>query len=151
MAFGNPRNFHKRFKFLVEIDGIVSAAFQKMSELSGEIAKVEYSEGGAIIPNKSPGRLSFSDVTLDRGATSDRDLFDWFKEVWDASSGTGLADPEFRRSLDLVQLERDGTELRRWTLYQAWPTKFNAGEWDNEADENVIEQVTLTFDYFDIV
>jgi len=51
----------------------------------------------------------------------------------------------------VVQLDRDGSELRRWTLYNAWPTKFNAGEWDNEADENVIEQVTLTFDYFDIV
>ena len=151
MAFGNPRVFHKKFKFLVEIDGIGSAAFQKCSELSAEIAKVEYSEGGTVIPNKSPGRMTFSDITLDRGATSDRDLFDWFKSVWDASSSEGVVEPEFRRSLDVVQLDRDGSELRRWTLYNAWPTKFNAGEWDNEADENVIEQVTLTFDYFDIV
>jgi hypothetical protein len=29
--------------------------------------------------------------------------------------------------------------------------KFVAGEWDNEADENVIESVTLTFDYFELV
>ncbi len=28
------------------------------------------------------------------------------------------------------------------------PVKFVAGEWDNESDENVIEQVTLTYDFF---
>jgi len=29
--------------------------------------------------------------------------------------------------------------------------KFVAGAWDNEADENVIESVTLTFDYFTLL
>jgi hypothetical protein len=29
--------------------------------------------------------------------------------------------------------------------------KFVAGDWDNEADENVIESVTLTYDYFELV
>ncbi len=26
-----------------------------------------------------------------------------------------------------------------------------AGEWDNESDENVIESVTLTYDFFELV
>jgi len=26
-----------------------------------------------------------------------------------------------------------------------------AGEWDNESDENVIEQVTPTYDFFELV
>jgi len=29
--------------------------------------------------------------------------------------------------------------------------KFVAGNWDNEADEYVIESVTLTYDYFELV
>jgi hypothetical protein len=29
--------------------------------------------------------------------------------------------------------------------------KFVAGDWDNEADENVIESVTLTYDFFELV
>jgi hypothetical protein len=28
---------------------------------------------------------------------------------------------------------------------------FVAGDWDNEADENVIESVTLTYDFFELV
>jgi phage tail-like protein len=90
-VIGNPRTFHKKFKFIVEIDGVASAGFQKCSELSAEVANVQYYEGGALIPNKSPGRLSFADVTLERGATQDHDLFDWMEEVADAAANAGLS------------------------------------------------------------
>ena len=85
-VIGNPRSFHKKFKFIVEIDDVGHAGFQKCSELSVEVANVQYFEGGSLIPNKSPGRLTFSDVTLERGATEDRDLFDWFQDVAITSS-----------------------------------------------------------------
>jgi phage tail-like protein len=149
-VIGNPRTFHKKFKFIVEIDGVVSAGFQKCSELSVEVANVQYYEGGSLIPNKSPGRLTFADVTLERGATSDKDLFDWLTQVADAAANAGLNEPAFKRNLDIVQQDRDGSTLRRWSLNGAWPVKFVAGDWDNEADENVIETVTLTYDFFEL-
>ncbi len=149
-VIGTPRSFHKKFKFVVEIDGVVSAGFQKSSELSVEVANVQYYEGGSLIPNKSPGRLTFADVTLERGATSDKDLFDWMTQVADAAANAGLNEPEFKRNLDIVQQDRDGSTLRRWSLTGAWPVKFVAGDWDNEADENVIESVTLTYDFFEL-
>lgn len=49
-----------------------------------------------------------------------------------------------------MQQDRDGTTLRRWSLSRAWPVKFVAGDWDNESDENVIESVTLTYDFFEL-
>jgi len=147
-VIGTPRTFHKKFKFVVEIDGVASAGFHKCSELAVEVANVEYYEGGSLIPNKSPGRLKFPDVTLDRGATSDEDLFKWLSDVADASANAGLVEPDFKRNLDIVQQDRDGSTLRRWRLTGAWPVKFVAGEWDNSADENVIESVTLTYDFF---
>ncbi len=150
-VIGTPRTFHKKFKYVVEIDGFKSAGFQKCSELSVEVANVQYFEGGSLIPNKSPGRLTFADVTLERGATKDHDLFDWFQDVAITSSGLGLPDVAYKRNLDIVQQDRDGVTLRRWTLVRAWPVKFVAGEWDNESDENVIESVTLTYDFFELV
>ena len=150
-VIGNPRSFHKKFKFIVQADDVTSSGFQKCSELSVEIAKVEYFEGGSLIPNKSPGRLTFSDVTLERGATQDRDLFSWFQDVAITSSGLGLADVNYKRNLDIVQQDRDGVTLRRWSLSRAWPVKFVAGDWDNGSDENVIESVTLTYDFFELV
>ena len=149
-VIGTPRTFHAKWKFLVDVDGFVSTGFSKASELSVEIARVDQWEGGSLIPNKSPGRLTFTDVTLERGATRDQDLFAWMQQVADASANAGLNEPQFKRNLDIVQQDRDGTELRRWRLHNAWPVKFVAGEWDNEADENVIESVTLTYDFFEL-
>lgn len=145
---GTPRSFLKKFKFVVEIDGVAHSGFQKCSELSVEAANVEYHEGGALIPNKSPGRLKFADLTLSRGATRDKDLFRWFQDVALLASGLGLIDNLYKRNLDVVQQDRDGSTIRRWSVFGAWPVKFVAGEWDNESDENVIESVTLTYDYF---
>ena len=85
------------------------------------------------------------------GATVDRDLFDWFQDVAATASGLGLTGVGYKRSLDIVQQDRDGTTLRRWSLSRAWPVKFVAGEWDNKSDENVIESVTLPYDFFELV
>lgn len=150
-VLGAPRSFFNKFKFLVEIDNITYAGFSKCSELSVEAAKIEHYEGGSLIPDKSPGRLSFSDVTLERGATSDLELYSWFEEVADASAGiggVGRIDPLYKRTLDIVQLDRNDAILQRWTLVNAWPTKFVAGEWDNGSDEKVITSVTLAYDFF---
>jgi phage tail-like protein len=147
-VLGTPRSFHHRYAFVAEIPGVGSAAFSSCGELSVEAAVVTHWEGGRIIPHKAPGRLTFADVQLERGATRDRDLHDWFLEVANAASGRGLVDSRYKRTVDVVQLDRDGSTLRRWTLYNAWPSRFVAGEWDNDSDEVVIESVTLVYDYF---
>lgn len=157
-VIGTPRTFQKRFSFIVEIDGMKSAAFTKMSALEAEIAKVEQWQGGTLIPDKSPGRVTVSDVTLERGvASGDTDLYQWWLDVvrmsagvGDGGSGVGLATPLYKRQVELIQLDRTGVVLRTWTIEGAWPTKMVVGDWDNEADENVIEMLTFTFDTFDL-
>lgn len=148
-VIGKSRSYHKKFKFVVEVDSMGSAFWEKCSELSAEIAKVEQWEGGAIIPNKSPGRVTVADLTLNRGATQDEDCFTWFKQVANIVAGAGLVDDEYKRNAHINQQDRDGKSLRRWDVMNAWPTKFVAGEWDNTADENTMEGLTLTFDTFD--
>lgn len=160
MAIGKARSYHKKFKFVVEIDGFLFAGFQKCSAIEMEIAVVEQNEGGTLIPNKSPGRVKVTNVTLTRGVTDDQDMFAWFKEVADLAGdagggaggrGSGKKEPDFKRHLDVVQLDRDGSELKRWSLSNAFPVKFNAGEWDNDADENTIESMELAYDVPDTV
>lgn len=149
-VFGVPSNrqYYKKFKFIVEIQGVAFAGFTTMSELRGQVAVVEQYEGGSLIPNKDPGRVTFPNVTLSRGATDDEDLWTWFKET--VAVGSLLVSPDNKRTLDVVQQDRAGTEQKRWTLYNAWPTEFKAGDWDNGADENTMEEVVLAYDYFDV-
>ena len=149
---GTPRSFFNKFKFLIEIDAITYAGFTKCSELAAELATIEHYEGGSLIPDKSPGRLSFPDLTLERGATRDLELYDWFEKVARASAGLGgrgLPDPAYKRTFDIVQLDRDDSVLQRWNVVGAWPKKFVAGDWDNGSDDKVMTSVTLVVDYFE--
>lgn len=148
--FGRNRGFHKKFKFIVEIDGITCFGFQKMSKVSAEIAVVEQREGGALLAVKDPGLVTVPAVTLSRGACFDLDMFNWFKETVNLLSQLGEADPNFRRNGTVIQQDRDGSELRQIPFTGAWPSVFEAGEWDNDASENVIEMTTLVYDTWDI-
>lgn len=151
---GTPRSFFNKFTFLVEIDNITYAGFASCSELSVEAAKIEHWEGGSLIANKSPGRLTFPEITLERGATKDMELYRWFEKVARASAGIGgqgAVDSFYKRTLDIVQLDRDNSVLQRWTVVNAWPTKFVAGDWDNNSDDKVMTSVTLAYDYWEPV
>lgn len=151
-VIGVPREVHGRFKFAIEIDGFQAAFFQRMSELSVEAGVVEYREGGSLIAIKQPGLLTFPAVTLERGTSLDADFDAWMLEVADASAGTppgvGLNAPAFKRNLSLIQRDRDNSELLRYDLFNAWPSKYVAGEWDNTANEVTIEMLQLEYDFF---
>lgn len=142
---GVVRSYYKKFKFIVEIQGVVWAGFQTCGDIAIEVAKVEHHEGGSLIPNKAPGRVTVPDVELTRGATDDVDLYAWSQQT--VAIGGILIDPSHKRTVSIIQQDRAGGELRRWDLIGAWPVRWKAGDWDNNADENVIESITLAYDY----
>lgn len=149
-VLGEEQEFHDRFKFRVELDGITFSDYSKCSALEMELGTVEHRQGGRLTASKSPGLLNFSDITLERGATKDTQLEEWFKLVADASAGVGgrgTRSPLFKRNGDIVQLDRDDTVVRRYRLRKAWPKKLVLGEWDNNSEEHVIHTLTLVFEY----
>lgn len=144
---GEPRHFHTKFKFQLEI-GFDCMQFQACSELKAEIAKIEYYEGGVIRPYKEPGRMNVADLTIDRAVTADSDMYRWLLDTANASTNSGLRSREFKKDGYIVQYDRDNTVLRRWQIYQMWPTSVTLGSWDNNSDEMTMEQIVLAFDYF---
>lgn len=148
-VIGKPRSYFKKFLFTVEIPGVGFAGFQKAGPLKGTVGVVEQWEGGAIAADKSPGRYKQEDITLERGATTDQDLWQWFKMVANVAANSGVVDPKYKRDLTITQRDRDGTVLRTWTVHQAWPSAFEAGDWDNTADSNTIESVTIVSKWAD--
>jgi len=146
-----PVNFYKKFKFVLEIDGIARAGFARCSELRVEAANVEYREAGRLHPHNSPGTVTFPEITLERGAADDFDLYNWFKDTYDAAAGTGVTEPDLWRTFDIVQQDRDGDELERFTIFDAYCRAFSAGDWDNDADEVRIETVTVQPDRWERV
>jgi phage tail-like protein len=136
---------------LVEVDGIARAAFKSCSELSAEVANIDHKEGGDPVPVSMPGTATFPEVTLERGVCNDFDLYNWFKDTLDAATGNGLREPDLFRTVDIVQLDRDGAELERYRLFFTYCRRYVGGDWDMDADECRMEQVVIKPRYWERV
>ena len=110
---------------------------------------IVYREGCSLIASaKDPGLLNFDPITLERGAVSaDSDLYKWSEDVADAATSTGLENPEFKRTVDLVIKNRAGGSEIIWRLFNAWPKRTSQGDRDSEASEKVIMSTVLEYDY----
>jgi phage tail-like protein len=146
---GQPRTFNKKYAFQLSLDGFNWAGFMKCSELKTTTAVIKHREGGTLLPQKSAGLSDFPPITLERGAvTGDIDMYLWMSEVISGPANLGVKEVAYKRNGDLVQLDRDGEILKRYSIFWAFPTEFTAGEWDNSSDENVIEKLVLEYDYY---
>ena len=139
-------------RFIVRVEerpGVsMLARFKSISELSVEVAKSEIWQGGSMIPFKQPARLTFADITLERGATNDAELFNWLALTTAPTPSIGGIGEAFKRSVDIVMQDRSHRTVAAWRLVNAWPVGYKPGEWDNESDDFQMESVTLTYDFF---
>lgn len=146
---GNPRTFDRKFAYKFVIDGFTSVDFTKVGPLSAKTAVVKYREGGKLIPHKSLGLVDFDPITCERGKSfMDEDVYRWFVQTANAAANVGLKDQIVKRHADVLQLDRDGEIIGRWSIFNAFPTEFVAGDWDASANEVVITKLVLEYDYF---
>lgn len=130
--------------FTVEIDGFTRAAFAKCSELSMTTGKIQIREGGVQLPHKEAGVSEVADVTLERGKSSDSDFRLWLFSQVSVATNKGVDPSEtYFKDFDIVQRDRNGDEIRRYRCYGGFITEYKVGPWDNDADEYVIEAVTI--------
>ena len=127
----------KSFSFLVEIDGVASAGFTSVSGLAAEAEVIEYREGADKLTSsrKLPGRVEYPNVTLRRGLTTSRDLWDWWQTVRDGTLQ--------RRTVVIILLDDAGQPVLRWRLREAWIARIEFSELDASKNEVAIETIEL--------
>ena len=82
MATGQVKDPYGSFRFSVEIDGIVRAAFKECTGFDSSCEVKEFREGGEnTTVRKLPGLTKYSNIQLKWGMCDDRDLYDWHREV----------------------------------------------------------------------
>jgi phage tail-like protein len=124
------------FNFRVEIDGITRAAFHEVSGFDSTIDVIEHREGGDnTSPRKLPGMTKHSNIVLKWGITTDRELYDWHRDVV-------LGNVE-RKNGSIVLLDRTGREQVRWNFFDAWPTKWDGPDFNAEGNDVAIETLEL--------
>jgi phage tail-like protein len=146
------RTLFGRFKFLVDINGFTSAAFQSAAGLKFNIAVMEYWEGGALASFNEPGRATFDNLTLERGVFYDLDMYNWVLEVIemlrDFPVGAGDISPKFKRDLRVMQLERNNEPVVVYPVFDSFPTEWAPGDFDNTSDEVSVESLVLKYRFF---
>jgi phage tail-like protein len=136
MPTGQRVDPYGNFNFLVEIDGITRAAFHDVTGFDSAIDVIEHREGGEnATTRKLPGLTKYSNITLKWGMTDDRQLYEWHR---DAVQGNVL-----RRNGSIVGLDRKGNEVVRWNFFNAWPSKYDAPDYNAEGSDVAIETLEL--------
>jgi len=134
-----------RYNFLVEIEGLQRAGFQSVSGLEEETEVREYREGGDnTTVRKLAGLNSYAPIVLEMGSTFDADLWDWRQKI-KAGGAQGN-----RKPISIVQQNEAREEVKRWDLFEAWPSKFTAPEFDASSSENAVETVEMQHEGLDL-
>ena len=123
------------FRFLVEMDGIVSGAFLRVKGLSREIRHESYREGGVNeYEHKLLTQVTYPVVVFERGLAFD-DLWKW---------ALAAADGVVTRRTIRVRLQDEGNgRAWAWQIEHAVPVKWSSADLDANASQVVIESLEL--------
>ena len=125
----------RAFRFLVEIEGIISAGFTRVKGLSREVKYESYREGGVNeYEHKLITQVSYPVVVLERGLALP-DLWAW---------ALATADGEVRRRTIRIRLQDEGNiPIWAWQVEHALPVKWAASDLDAQGSPVVMESLEL--------
>jgi len=137
MAFDRKDPFGG-YNFAVELDGITRMGFKECSGLDTSTEAIKYREGTdtTLAQRQLPGLLTFSHISLKRGITDDSALWEWRKTVIDGN--------HIKRTISIILRNERGEEKIRWTIKNAWPSKWMGPNFDASASSVAIEMLELT-------
>lgn len=129
---------YRNYRFRVEIDGITQAGFTDATIPDSTTTPTDYREGDEAPHNrKLSGLTSYGNVSLKWGLTDSMDLYQWRQDVID----TGALD--HRKNLQLILMDEAGNDKTRWSVINAWPTKYDAGDFSAKGNDVIIENLDL--------
>jgi phage tail-like protein len=124
------------FNFLLEIDGVSSAGFADVSGLTTESDVIEYRNGNEdITVRKIPGLRRYSDITLKRGFTQSKELWEWRKSIMDGQ-------PQ-RRNGAIIVLDEARNPVLRFTFHDGWPFRWDGPALSAQGKGVVIETLVI--------
>lgn len=138
---------YKNFKFRVKWDGHYVAGISKVSPLVRRTEAIEHREGGdPSTVRKSPGRISFDAITLERGLTHDAAFEQWANKTWQYGAGLGseVALADFRKDVRLEIFNEAGQFVPAYNIHRCWPSEYQAlPELDADSTTVAIQKLIL--------
>lgn len=134
---------YSKFNFLIEIDGESVGGFTEVSGLTAESDVIEYREGSdPARMRKLPALWKFSNITLKRGYTQSRALWDWRKTTLDGMTQ--------RKQGAIVMLDEAREPVLRWEFSEGWISKYEGPALNATANEAAIESIEIAIEHLQL-
>lgn len=134
------------FHFTVKwSDDDENVSFSEVSGLSVSTTPIEYREGSnkEYTTFKMPSLKKFNNVTLKRGTmATDNGFFDWFNSIANNTVE--------RRDITISLLNEAHEPAVTWSLKNAFPVKYDAGDLNAADGKVMIESVELAYESFTV-
>lgn len=148
-----PISLRQKWQFGVEIDGFLSMYFKRSDLPKMNFEKVEFAPGGSIWNFKAAGRAEFPDISMEKGQPQedlDSSILDWMNQCVAVAAHSGGVPSDYMRQASVVEFDREGNEIRRWNLKNAWIAEADWGEGDGESSDYNLESITICYDFFTV-
>jgi phage tail-like protein len=127
---------YAQYNFIIEINDIAAGGFTEVGGLSFEQDIIEYREGSdSATVRKLPGLRKYANITLKRGYTQDRALWDWRK--------TTLEGRTVRKNGAIVLRDESGAPALRWEFAEGWLSKYEGPALNSTANEAAVEAIEI--------
>ena len=137
MANTNP---YRNFRFTLSIGDIGVAGFSEVTIPDSTTDVIDYREGtnAPDLTYKLSGLTKYGDLTLKNGISHSMALYDWKRSV---ELMGGL---QAQKNITITLYNEEDQETAKWTIDNAWPTKYEASGLNAEGKEVLIQTLTVT-------
>jgi phage tail-like protein len=133
---GDRNDPYAAFNFIVEVDGVIVGGFAECGGLTTETDVIEYRNGDEdITVRKLPGKAKYTNVTLKRGYTDSRELWEWRKQV--------IGGRTQRKSGTIQLLNEARQPALKWNFREGWPSKWEGPALNAKNNEVAIESLEI--------
>ena len=123
------------FNFLVNIQGI-KMGFSEVSGLTHETNIIEYRTGDRPpTATKIPGQYKMTNISLKRGFTSNKDVWEWRKKVIQGQTE--------RRNGTITLQDESRKAAITWQFHEGWPSKLSGPALNAKNNEIAIEELEI--------
>ena len=134
MARNDP---YAQYNFVLEIEGTTAAGFAEVGGLSMEQDIIEYREGSdTATVRKLPGLRKYGNISLKRGYTQNRELWNWRKTTID-----GIDRAQVGRGRSCAT--RPDEPALRWEFREGWVSKYEGPALKATANEAAMESIEI--------
>ena len=137
MATGDRNDPYRGYNFRLEIDNSSVAGFSECGGLTFDTDPVDYREGTdkRLTVRKLMGLRKFANISLKRGYTQNKELWNWYKNILNGQSD--------RRHGAIILQDEQANAVLRWEWQDGWITKYEGPAFNAHTNDVTIEHIEI--------